>query len=87
MALFYGKKTLMQWNVYFSKWAKKQTKKMPVKIKLVLALLIEDLQENGPFPGEGWPNYSKLKGQESDIRHCHLVRGNQRRFVVGKLLR
>lgn len=36
-----------------------------------------DLEDNGPDQN-GWPNYSKLKGQGENIdrRHCHLVRGN-----------
>jgi mRNA-degrading endonuclease RelE of RelBE toxin-antitoxin system len=65
----------MNWNVYFSRNAAKQAEKLNKKIMSILGLLIEDLRENGPFPGKQWPNYGKLQGQKTDIRHCHLVKG------------
>jgi mRNA-degrading endonuclease RelE of RelBE toxin-antitoxin system len=65
----------MNWNVYFSRKAGKQAKKLNQKLTSILDLLIEDLRHNGAFPGKHWPNYSKLLGQKTDIRHCHLIKG------------
>lgn len=65
----------MSWDVCFSRIAAKQADKLSERILSVLALLIKDLRESGPFPGKHWPNYGKLKGQKLDIRHCHLIKG------------
>ena len=65
----------MTWTIYFSRNAAKQTEKMNKKVMAVLGLLIQDLRENGPFPGKKWSNYSQLLGQKTDIRHCHLMKG------------
>jgi mRNA-degrading endonuclease RelE of RelBE toxin-antitoxin system len=68
-------KMKMNWKVYFSRNAAKQAKSLNKKALSILDLLINDLQENGPFPGADWPNYGKLKGQKTDWRHCHLIKG------------
>jgi hypothetical protein len=65
----------MNWNVYFSRNATKQADQIPEKVKFVLNVLVENLREKGPFPGEKWSNYGKLQGRKADIRHCHLVKG------------
>lgn len=65
----------MKWKIYLSNNAAKQIGKLNKKVLSILDLLIEDLKEYGPFPGKGWPNYGKLKGQKTDIRHCHLTKG------------
>jgi mRNA-degrading endonuclease RelE of RelBE toxin-antitoxin system len=66
----------MKWTVQFSGKAHKQVKKLSTSIIAVLRLLIEDLSHNGPYPGEGWLNYSKLNGEKNiDKRHCHLKKG------------
>jgi hypothetical protein len=65
----------MNWNVYFSKNAAKQANLLNQKAIAILVLLIEDLREYGPFPGKKWSNYGKLKGQKTDWRHCHLLKG------------
>lgn len=65
----------MNWKVYFSRNAAKQALKLNKKVISILDLLIEDLRENGPFPGKQWPNYGKLKSQKGDFRHCHLMKG------------
>lgn len=43
--------------------------------------MISDLINNGPYPGNSWPNYGVLKGLKGiksgrDLRHRHLVKGN-----------
>ena len=65
----------MNWKVYFTIKASKQAIKLNKKVVSVLDLLIEDLRENGPFPGKHWPNHGKLEGQKDDIRHCRLIKG------------
>lgn len=66
---------MMKWNVYFSRNAAKQAAKLNRKVISVLDLLVEHLRELGPFPGKQWPNYGKLKGRKTDVRHCHLIKG------------
>lgn len=65
----------MNWNVFFSRNAAKQTEKLNKKVISILVLLVKDLRESGPAPGKQWPNYGKLINQKTDIRHCHLMRG------------
>ena len=65
----------MTWKVYFSEKASKQAKKQGKRIISILDLLMEDLKQNGPAPGKAWPNYGKLGGKKTDIRHCHLTKG------------
>ena len=66
----------MKWMVQFSSKANKQVKQLSTSIEAILRLLVEDLSHNGPFPGEGWPNYGKLnEGKNADKRHCHLKKG------------
>ena len=66
----------MTWSIVFSKSASKQTKKLNKKTLFILDLLVMDLMTKGPSPGKKWPNYSKLKGQNADYRHCHLSKGS-----------
>src|SRR5258708_6377782 len=71
----------MSWQVGFTKKAAKQTEKLSRSTYQALNLLVADLINNGPFPGESWPNYGKLRGlkgvkSDRDLRHCHLVKGN-----------
>ncbi len=66
----------MRWEIEFTRDATKQIKKLPTRTVESLRLLVEDLKENGPAPGKGWPNYGKLQGfKNQDKRHCHLIRG------------
>lgn len=66
----------MRWTVQFSNKANKQVRELNISIKTILRLLVEDLSHNGPFPGEGWPNYGKLNDKQNiDKRHCHLKKG------------
>jgi mRNA-degrading endonuclease RelE of RelBE toxin-antitoxin system len=61
----------MKWSVEFTGKAKKQTDKLPVRIREVLFLLVQEIATAGPVRGD-WPNYSKLSG---DRHHCHLKKG------------
>lgn len=65
----------MKWSVEFSTKAKKQVRILNQKVVTALNFLVEDLKTYGPIPSNGWPNYSKLKDQEKDLRHCHLIKG------------
>ena len=72
----------MNWNIQFTGTAVKQVKKLPKSVQVILRLLVEDLSYFGPYPGEGWKNYGKLRGKKSiDKRHCHLLKGKP---TVGK---
>ena len=67
----------MEWTVYFSNKANKQTKKLNRRVLTVLRLLAEDLKTQGPAPGKGWSNYGKLKtAKNRDLRHCHLIKSS-----------
>ena len=66
----------MTWNIVFTKKSSERVAKMSEKVRDALRLLVEDLRNNGPAPGVGWPHYGKLKGRNNeDKRHCHLIRG------------
>lgn len=65
----------VSWNVKLSQKALKQINKLPLKVTLILRLLVKDLQTSGPAVAN-WPNYGKLRGEKSDKRHCHLIKGN-----------
>lgn len=61
----------MTWTVEFTGKAKKQTGKLPVRVREALFQLVREIQADGPVRGD-WPNYSKL----SDSRHhCHIKKG------------
>lgn len=67
----------MQWTVDFTRVAAKQVTKLSKRAFFALNLLVKDLEQQGPMPGRGWKNYSKLKATQSrDLRHCHLIKGN-----------
>lgn len=58
----------MSWNVGFTSKAAKQAGKLPPKERDLLALLVREIQLNGPVQAS-WSNYSKLG---NDTYHCHL---------------
>ena len=67
----------MKWSIQISQKALKQIKKLNEDVVFLLSLLVNDLEQYGPFPGKAWRNYSKLKGRKNeDNRHCHLSKGN-----------
>ena len=57
-------------RVLIKKKVIKDVKKMPVRVQEKLAVLIDDLREEGPVQS-GWPNYSKLGKNKY---HCYLDR-------------
>ncbi len=61
----------MNWAVTFTGKAKKQTEKLPQRVRLLLFQLARDIETTGPVRG-GWPNYSKLGANRHD---CHLKKG------------
>ncbi len=60
--------------IILSRKADKQAVKLSEKVTLQLRLLFMDLINNGPAATD-WPNYTKLRGQKGDKRHCHLQKG------------
>ncbi len=58
----------MRFKVFLSKKSIKHIEKMPAKIKDLMALLVDDLEAEGPVQ-KHWSNYSKLSENEY---HCHL---------------
>ena len=66
----------MTWIVKINKNAIKQIKHSTKRLEFIVRVLVNDLKTKGPYPGENWPNYGKLKGKKSeDKRHCHLIKG------------
>lgn len=61
----------MVWQVALTPKAKKQAASLPQRVKAALALLMSDMEADGPVRGD-WPNYGKL----SDTKHhCHIRKG------------
>jgi mRNA-degrading endonuclease RelE of RelBE toxin-antitoxin system len=61
----------MKWKVEFTGKAKRQTDKLPIRIREILFQLMREIQTAGPVRGD-WPNYSKLSDHK---HHCHLKKG------------
>jgi mRNA-degrading endonuclease RelE of RelBE toxin-antitoxin system len=62
----------MIWTVEFTNKARKQSDRLPRRVREVLFQLVREIEGAGPVRGD-WPNYSKLTA----IRHhCHLKKGN-----------
>lgn len=59
----------MNWTVGFTSRAAKQVKGLQKRHRDALALLVREMQLNGPVQAS-WPNYSKLG---EDTYHCHLA--------------
>ena len=70
----------MTWTVEFSGKAKKQTDKLPHRIREILFQLVCEIQTSGPTWGD-WPNYSKLSNHK---HHCHLKKGKPTYVAVWK---
>jgi len=67
----------MTWDVKFTSKAAKQAQHLSERVLLVLQVLVENLKDRGPNPGEHWSHYGKLRGKKTeDKRHCHLKAGN-----------
>ena len=69
------------WNVAISEKARKQIDMLSERFKNAAALLIRDLTNNGPAQPD-WPNYGRLQGKKSDLRHCHLAKKSRPTYVV-----
>ena len=59
------------WHVRLSKKADKGLAKLPARVRDALALLMADIETDGPVRGN-WPNYGKLGPKR---HHCHLKKG------------
>lgn len=62
----------MGWTVNIHNKTRKGVEKLPEKVRRTLALLIADMEAQGPVRGN-WPNYSKLGVRR---HHCHLKKGS-----------
>jgi len=62
----------MKWVVEFTNKARKQSDRLPRRVREVLFQLVREIGKAGPVRGD-WPNYSKLAGSR---HHCHLKKGN-----------
>lgn len=62
----------MKWTVAIPRRIEKNIRKLPKRVKNVLALLVTEIEVAGPTRGN-WPNYSKLG---KITHHCHLKKGN-----------
>lgn len=62
----------MQWTVEFTNKARRQTGRLPLRVRETLFQLVCDIEAAGPVRGD-WPNYSKLSDCE---HHCHLKKGH-----------
>jgi mRNA-degrading endonuclease RelE of RelBE toxin-antitoxin system len=61
----------MGWEVKIAKKAEKRIGKLPEKVRRALAVLMADIEDDGPVRGD-WPNYGKLGPGR---HHCHLKKG------------
>jgi mRNA-degrading endonuclease RelE of RelBE toxin-antitoxin system len=62
----------MGWTVLFIGKSRKQTDKLPRRVRELLFQLVREIEAGGPVRGD-WPNYSKLT---KNLHHCHLKKGN-----------
>ncbi len=62
----------MNWAVEFTNKARKQTDRLPRRVREVLFQLVKEIEKAGPVRGD-WPNYSKMAPNR---HHCHLKKGN-----------
>jgi mRNA-degrading endonuclease RelE of RelBE toxin-antitoxin system len=63
----------MAWTVEFTIKAQTQYKRLPEKIRLIVAALKAELETEGPSQPE-WRHFGKLKGSANGY-HCHLRTG------------
>ena len=59
----------MSYEVRIKKKALKNLARLPVEVRQVFFLLVEDLKQSGPIRRD-WKNFSKLA---EDEYHCHLT--------------
>lgn len=63
----------MNWAVKFSGTTKRQTQKLPAKVRDAVEFLVADLESTGPVLPR-WPHYGKIVGHPR-CHHCHILRG------------
>ena len=68
------------WEILFTSKARKQIRKLPQDMQVVLNLLAKEIQQYGPVRTT-WPHYGKLKGRK-EVHHCHLNKGRPRYVAV-----
>ena len=68
----------MSWNVTLHPKARKGIARLPARVRATLALLLREIELNGPARGD-WPNYGK---PGKDTYHCHLKKGQLTYVVV-----
>lgn len=61
----------MTWEVELTSKATKQKKLLPEKIRFILILLQQDIQESGPIMKD-WAHFSSIN---KNYYHCHLKSG------------
>lgn len=62
----------MTWTVTIQNKARKGIGRLPERVKRTLALLMMEMEDQGPVRGN-WPNYGKLGPGR---HHCHLKKGH-----------
>jgi len=72
----------MKWTITFHAKARKSVSKLPARVQKSLALLLREIELNGPARGE-WPNYGKLG---KDMHHCHLKKGQPTYVAVWQVI-
>lgn len=72
----------MNWNITFHGKARKALPKLPKRVRDILALLLKEIELNGPARGN-WPNYGKLG---KDLHHCHLKKGQPTYVAVWQMM-
>ena len=70
------------WQITLHPKVIKKIPALPKRVQQTLALLLREIELNGPARGN-WPNYGKLG---KDMYHCHLKKG-QPTYVAVWLLR
>lgn len=70
----------MKWTVRTTSKASKQVAKLPPFVRRQFALLVKELEDDGPLRAN-WSHFGKLKGFGGDVYHCHIKSGRPT-FVV-----
>ena len=68
----------MVWCVTFSNRVRKEARKLPKNVKILLDTLALEIEKEGPYRKD-WPNYGSLRkrgGVSDESYHCHLKKGH-----------
>lgn len=77
----------INWSVLLTNKARKSANELPVKVKLQLGFLIQELEKTGPHL-PNWSHYRPLKkmpGIPEDSFHCHIKSGRPTYVVCWQL--